>query len=359
MRALRDEINTIDQRLLELFNQRAGLAQRAGTAKEETGKEQKDRVNFHHPQREAQVLARICSRNSGPLSDAQVTHLFRELMSCCLLMQQRMTVAYLGPAGTFTHGAALKHFGSAAATVDLGSIDQVFRKVAAGICNYGVVPVENSTEGVVNHTLDMLVVSRLLICGEVQLPVHHHLLRRPGDQQPLRQIYAHSQTFAQCRSWLDENLPHSKRVHVNSNGEAARRIGNESGCAAIAGSAAADIHALEVQEQNIEDDPNNTTRFLIIGSQSVPASGQDKTTVLFAAPNRAGALCELLNCFTRNEVNMTRIESRPSRQGLWDYIFFVDLEGHIDEPRIDKALEDLKAEAGLCKWLGSYPTALP
>ena len=355
---LRAEINTIDKQLLALFNQRARLAQRVGVLKEGDNNGI-TKATAHCPDREVQILRGISNDNLGPLSNSQVAHLFRELMSYCLLLQHPLHVAYLGPAGTFTHSAVLKHFGHAVRTVDLSSIDRVFRKVASGDCDYGVVPVENSTEGMVNHTLDMLAVSNLLICGEVTLPVHHHLLRKPGERNAAKRIYAHPQSFAQCRNWIDETLPELTRQAVSSNGEAARRASVESDCAAIASATAAAIYGLDIRERNIEDDPHNTTRFLIIGSRSVLPSGQDKTTILFSAPDRAGSLCQLLSCFSHHGVNMTRIESRPSHQGMWNYFFFADLEGHIEEPSVQQAAKKLQREAALYKWLGSYPAALP
>ncbi len=255
--SIRARIDTLDAQIQELIAARARCAQEVAAVKRALG----DNSNFYRPEREAQVLRQVIGRNHGPLTDEVVARLFREIMSACLALEEPLTIAFLGPEGTFTHAAALKHFGSGVRTTPLRAIDEVFREVEAGSADYGVVPVENSTEGVVNHTLDMFLQSPLKICGEVQLRIHHHLIGFIDDIRAIRRVYSHQQSFAQCREWLDLNLPQAQQMAVSSNAEAARLARAEPGCAAIAGQCAADIYQLPVAVANIEDDPNNTTRF--------------------------------------------------------------------------------------------------
>ena len=350
---LRSRIDAIDARLLELISERARVAQDVARVKGES-----DNNNFYRPEREAQVLRNIIRKNQGPLSEEEIARLFREIMSACLALEQVLNIAYLGPEGTFTQAAALKHFGHSVKTTALGSIDQVFREVESGACHYGVVPVENSIEGVVNHTLDMLINSRLLICGEVELRIHHHLLTRAKKLHQIRQVYSHQQSLAQCRGWLDAHLMHAERIDVSSNAEAAKRVAGRKNAAAIAGESAAEYYHLPLLYNNIEDHPDNTTRFLVLGTHDTIPSGKDKTSILFSAPNRPGSLHDMLACFSANNVSMTRIESRPSRLGMWDYVFFVDIEGHIREPQVVVALKKLESMASMVKLLGSYPVAV-
>jgi chorismate mutase/prephenate dehydratase len=287
-----------------------------------------------------------------------MARLFREIMSACLALEEPMKIAFLGPEGTFTQAAALKHFGHSVRAAPLATIDDVFREVEAGECHYGVVPVENSIEGVVNHTLDMFMNSSLKICGEVELRIHHHLLGRDCSIDGLKRVYAHQQALAQCRRWLSNHLPRAEQIALASNAEAARRAADEPGTAAIAGDAAAAIYGLQSLAQNIEDEADNTTRFLIIGHQSTPPSGDDKTSLIFTTPNQPGALYTMLAAFAENGISMMRIESRPSRRGMWDYFFFIDIEGHVKDPAVAKALKDLKDRAAMLKLLGSYPRAV-
>ncbi len=351
LQAIRDRIDSIDRQLLELISQRARCAQEVGHIKQALG----DTSNFYRPEREAQVLRKVMDLNPGPLSSEEIGRLFREIMSACLALEQPLRIAFLGPEGTFTQAAALKHFGHSARTVSLRAIDEVFREVESGLADYGVVPVENSTEGVVNHTLDMFLASPLRICGEVQIRIHHHLCGLVDEPKKITRIYSHQQSLAQCREWLDLNLPNVPRVPVASNGEAARIALNEPGSACITGQGAIDIYRLPVLERNIEDQPDNTTRFLIIGTQPIPASGDDRTTILVSSFNRPGSLQALLAPLADHGLTMTRIESRPSRRGMWDYVFFIDFDGHQDEPAVAAALADLQQEASLFKVLGSYP----
>jgi len=352
---LREQIDAVDERLLKLISQRAELAAGVARVKRQEG----DDGSYYRPEREAQVLRSVIENNTGPLSGEEMARLFREIMSACLALEKPLDIAYLGPEGTFTQAAALKHFGHAVTTRSLGNIDEVFREVEAGGCDYGVVPVENSTEGVINYTLDMFINSPLHICGEVELRIHHHLLGvRGGDIHGIRRIYAHQQALAQCRRWLDSRLPEVEREPVNSNAEAARRVVAESGAAAIAGEAAAEYYDLEIQACNIEDEPDNTTRFLIIGPQYAPPSNDDKTTLIFTTANRSGALYQVLAAFAERNISMTRIESRPSRRGMWDYVFFVDVLGHCQDTALAEALVALEEHASMVKLLGSYPRAV-
>ncbi len=351
---LRNRIDGIDTRLLELISDRARLAKEIAEVKGQT----ENNNSFYRPEREAQVLRKIIEKNSGPLSEEEMARLFREIMSACLAMEQVLNIAYLGPEGTFTQTAALKHFGHSVKTTALGSIDQVFREVESGASHYGVVPIENSIEGVVNHTLDMLINSPLQICGEVELRIHHHLLTKAKKLDQIKQVYSHQQSLAQCRAWLDTHLLDAERIAVSSNGEAARLVSHKNHAASIAGETAAEYYDLPILYRNIEDHPDNTTRFLILGRHDTTPSGKDKTSILFSSPNRPGALHDMLACFAENHVSMTRIESRPSRLGMWDYVFFVDVEGHAQDAKVVAALKKLESVASMVKVLGSYPVAV-
>lgn len=355
LQGLRDRIDTLDRQIQELISERARCALSIATIKQAAG----NCGNFYRPEREAQVLSQVMERNRGPLSNEEMARLFREIMSVCLALEEPLAIAFLGPEGTFTQAAALKHFGRSVRTRSLRAIDEIFREVEAGTADFGVVPVENSTEGVVNHTLDMFLHSTLRICGEVQLRIDHHLISRAGDIHKIRRVYSHPQSLAQCRGWLDLNLRDVERVPVSSNGEAVRLVREEPETAAIAGRCAADIYEMPVLVKNIEDEPNNTTRFLIIGTPRIPPSGhQDKTSLLVASRNRVGALYRLLEPIARHGVNMTRIESRPSRRGIWDYVFFIDMEGHEEDAPVAETLAELQQQASLFRVLGSYPMGL-
>lgn len=349
LQKLRLEIDAIDDALLKLISQRAALAQSIGQLKQ---------GSVYRPEREAQVLRRIKDANPGPLSGEAAARLFREIMSACLALEKPLAVAYLGPQGTFSQAAALKHFGHAAQTQECGSIDDVFRLVAARQVEYGVVPVENSTEGAIGRTLDLLLETPLKICGEVVLRVHQYLLRKQNDLADLKIVYSHAQSFAQCHEWLNQNLPGVQRITVASNAEAARLAATEATAAAIAGETAGEIYGLHTLASNIEDDPNNTTRFLVLGGHDAGPSGRDKTSLVMAAPNKPGAMHDLLGPFARNGVSMSKFESRPSGTGLWEYVFYVDVEGHQQDTRVGHALTELQGLAPLLKILGSYPAAV-
>lgn len=348
----RRKIDELDERIQALISERASYAQKVGRVKD-----QRKDSNFYRPEREAQILRNVRARNGGPLADEAIVRVFREIMSACLALERPLRIAYLGPEGTYTQGAAQKQFGDAASFQSLDTIAGVFREVEADRADYGVVPVENSTEGVVSHTLDMFMRSNLSISGDVEMAIHHQLMARQPDRSGIKRVCAHQQALAQCREWLDVNLPQAERVAVSSNAEAARMAVEDGTLAAIASEAAAERYGLTLIARNVEDDPNNTTRFLVIGKQNVPASGYDKTSLMVAVHNQAGALYRLLEPFARHGVSMTRIESRPSRQSKWDYVFFVDIEGHVSDERVAAALAELKKEAAQLKVLGSYPRA--
>ena len=347
----RDAIDAIDETILKLINERASHAREIG--------EIKGGGVIYRPEREAQVLRRVKDHNPGPLPGESVARLFREIMSECLALEKPLSVAYLGPEGTFTQLAAIKHFGHAAHTVACSSIDEAFRLVESRTLDYVVAPVENSTEGAIGRTLDLMISSPLKICGEVVLRIHHHLLRGAEGTDGIRRVYAHAQALAQCHEWLNKNLPADvERVSVASNAEAARLASEDASTAAIAGQAAAERYSLNKIAENIEDEPNNTTRFLVLGHQDVTPSGKDKTSIIVAAPNRPGAVHSLLAPVADNGVSMTKFESRPSRAGLWDYVFFIDMEGHRSEEHVAKALEGLAERTSFVKVLGSYPVAV-
>lgn len=354
---LRVEIDRIDSEIHSLLNQRASCAQQVAEVKQAAsgGKE----VQYYRPEREAQVLREVMKRNQGPLPDEDVARLFREVMSCCLALERPLTVAYLGPEGTFTHAAALKHFGHFVKAEPLGAIDEVFREVESGQVNYGIVPIENSTEGVVNRTLDSFIDSPLFIAGEVKLRIHHNLLSGTAtDFSEVKRVYAHQQALAQCRKWLDSHCPHVERIAVSSNGKAAKQAMDEPHAAAIASDMAAELYQLNVLAQNIEDHPDNTTRFLIIGSEVVPSSGEDKTSLMVSVKNKPGALYHVLEPFHRHGVNMTRLESRPSNNGTWAYVFYIDFDGHFDDESIQALINDISPDAVEIKHLGSYPVGV-
>lgn len=345
---LRNNIDRLDEEILARLAERARSAQRIGEIK--CG-------NLYRPEREAQVLRRLAEANPGPLPDQAVQRIFREIMSACLALEHPLRVAYLGPAGTFSESAARKHFGSAPALVPTASIDDVFREVEAGNAEYGVVPVENSTEGAVGGTLDLLLANPLKICGEVKLRIHQHLLSKAEGIGAAKRLYSHSQSLAQCHEWLNRNLAHLSRVPVASNAEAARLAAEDPESCAIAGEAAAELYGLNVLAANIEDDPNNSTRFLVIAHHDAGPSGCDRTSLVCSAPNRPGAMHSLLEPLARHGVDMTKLQSRPARGGLWEYVFYVDVDGHREDPEVAAALKELNERAAFVKVLGSYPAA--
>lgn len=354
LQSLREDIDRLDAELQRMLNQRAELAKAVAEVKIASDPD----AQFYRPEREASVLSRIRERNKGPLSDDEMVRIFREVMSACLALEQPMTIAFLGPEGTFTQAAALKHFGHSIGTLASDTVDAVFQAVESGEAHYGVVPVENSTEGVVSHTLDMLMNSPLSICGEVELRIHHYLLGSAKKLEDVSRVYAHQQALAQCRNWLDTHLPQAECLPASSNAEAARLIGDDPSAAAVAGRVAGELYGLQELANNIEDEADNTTRFLVIGKGSTEPSGNDKTSLLVSVHNRPGALTALLQPIARRDISMTRIESRPSRKGLWEYVFFIDLEGHVSDENLASAVAELEQQSAFCKVLGSYPRAV-
>lgn len=353
---VRSQIDAIDAKIHDLISDRARLAQQVGISKNREGKT----VDFYRPEREAQVLRMAKERNKGPLRDEEVLRLFREIMSACLAQQEPLKVAFLGPEGTFTQAAVLNHFGHSVRGLPLGSIDEVFHEVEAASADFGVVPIENSTEGTVNHTLDRFIASPLTICGEVELRIHHSIMGKMSELTKIARICSHAQALAQCRGWLDEHLPEIERVPVSSNGEGARRARDEQGTAAIAGETAAEVYGLKILAADIEDRPDNTTRFFVLGRKLFTPSGDDRTTLLVSIghTDAPGALQRLLQPLADHGVSMTRIESRPSHKKKWDYVFFIDIEGHAHDKPVAKALAELKKRASLFRILGSYPRAV-
>ncbi len=367
LKKIREKIDHLDQQIQLLLNQRAACAKQVADAKL-ADIEADEHVVFYRPEREASVLRKVMVRNEGPISNEEMARLFREIMSACLALEQPMKIAFLGPEGTFTQAAALKHFGHSVKTIPFSTIDEVFREVDAETCHYGVVPVENSTEGVISHTLDILIESPLKICGEVTLRIHHYLMGQQQSLDNIVKIYSHQQSLAQCREWLDSSLPGIVRIAVNSNAEAARLASIETGAVAIASNAAAEIYQLNLLAEKIEDKPDNTTRFIILGKQEVESSGSaskqlndtsfDKTSIMVTSANKSGALFDLLKPIAESGLSMTRIESRPSKSGLWQYLFFIDIDGHSSEPAVAEVLKKIEMQSSLLKILGSYPKAV-
>jgi len=356
LEALRSEIDAVDEQLQVLLNARARLARRAGLSKHPDG----HTVDFYRPEREAEVLRRALERNRGPLRNEEVVRLFREIMSACLAQEEPLKVAFLGPEGTYTQTAVLKHFGHSVRALALPTVDEVFHEVEAGNADFGVVAIENSTEGTIANTLDRLLTSPLHLCGEVELRIHHCLMGRMDSLERIVRVCAHNQALAQCRGWLDEHLAEAERVAVASNAEGARRARDEAGSAAIAGETAAEVYGLNLLVQEIEDRPDNSTRFLVLGRKLFRPSGADRTTLLVSAKDTQspGALHQLLAPLAKHRISMSRIESRPSRRGKWDYVFFIDIEGHAQDAHVAKALSALKTRASLFRVLGSYPRAV-
>ncbi len=353
---IRNRIDAVDRKIQSLINERARYAQQVGISKGELS----SAVDYYRPEREAEVLRAVLERNEGPLRDEEMLRLFREIMSACLAQQDPLKVSYLGPEGTFTQSAVYKHFGHSVRGLPLSTIDEVFQEVESGSADFGVVPIENSTEGTINHTLDMFLTSPLKIGGEVELRIEQHLLGNEDSLDSIVRICAHEQSLAQCRGWLREYLPHVELIGVSSNATGARRARDEQGTAAIGGEAAADVYNLKILVNNIEDRPDNSTRFLVIGRELLASSGEDKTTVLVSTSGTGGAgvLHTLLQPFATHGVSMTRIESRPSRRQNWDYVFFIDLEGHADEPPLKDALAELQKNSSLFRLIGAYPKAV-
>lgn len=349
LKNIRSRIDALDEQLVELLSARARLAQQIGGLKQ---------GSVYRPEREAQVLRHIAQFNPGPLSGRALARVFTEVMSACRALEDSVTVAYLGPQGTFSQEAVLKHFGGGAPAVACASIDEVFRQVETGAVGYGVVPVENSTEGAIGRTLDLLLTTPAKVCGEVMLPVRQCLLGKAKKRTDIRKVYSHPQSLAQCQQWLARNLPHAESIAVVSNAEAAQLAAKDRRAAAIASKTAAALYGLELIARNIEDEPKNTTRFLVIAAQDAAPSGKDKTSLILSTRNVPGAIHDLLKPLAANQVSMTRLESRPARTGLWEYVFYVDIEGHQQNANVAKALAAIGRKASFLKNLGSYPAAV-
>jgi len=358
--AVREQIDAIDRQIQSLINQRAVCAQKVAEIKkaalEASASDTGSGVQYYRPEREAQVLRGVMERNEGPLPPKQVAHIFREIMSSCLALEHPLRVAYLGPEGTFTQQALQKHFGHAVSGLALSGIGDVFEQVERGEADYGVVPVENSTEGMVAHTLDSFMQSSVQICGEVELPISLHLLAKEQDAEITR-ICAHQQALAQSRTWLEHHYPSVELLAVSSNAEAARMAAEDATLAAVAGEIAMDRYALVPLARNIQDLAANTTRFLIIGRERIKPSGRDKTSVVVSTRNKPGALYNILAPFQKAGLSLTRIDSRPSRTETWSYLFFIEFEGHADTPEVGRVLSELEEHTSMLKRLGSYPQA--
>ncbi|MCY4217821.1 MAG: prephenate dehydratase [Gammaproteobacteria bacterium] len=350
----RDQIDTIDLEILKLMNLRLDFAAKIAEIKQE----QKN-PDYYRPEREAQILRRLqqCNRD-GHMSDAAIESLFREVMSITRHSESELSVSVLGPPGTYTEAAARKHFGQAIHIIDHPTIDEIFKSTETGATDFSVVPVENSTEGGVTGTLDRLCTTVLTVCGEINLEINHSLLSKSNSLDQVKVIYAHTQSLGQCRNWIERNCSDAERIPVGSNADAAVKVADEPNSAAIASSIAADRYGLKVLVENIEDDPGNSTRFLVLSKRPTPPSGKDKTSLIVAAANKPGSLVELLMPLWDEKVDMTRLESRPSKIGLWAYVFFIDIIGHQDEEHVDRALQTLRSKAGFYKNLGSYPSAV-
>lgn len=347
--AHRAAIDELDREILARLNQRAKHAQAIGALK--------GGPVAYVPEREAQVLAALQASNAGPLRSEHVSGIFREVVSACRALEQPLRIAYLGPAGTFSHAAVARHFGSAVDALPEAAFDDVFRAAESGRADYAVVPIENSTEGAVGRTMDLMVDTPLAVCGEVKLRVNQNLLSNAGALDRVARVYSHGQSLAQCVKWLAQYLPGVPRIAVASNAEAARLAAAEAGSAAIAGENAGAIYGLATLAAHIEDEPNNTTRFWVLGRQRAGPSGRDETALVMSCPNRPGAVHKLLAPFATHGVSMSRLESRPARTGRWEYLFFVDLVGHRDDPPVAAALAELAQVAPFLKLLGSYPAA--
>ena len=354
---IRKRIDDIDERIQSLINERARFAQAVGISKGDLAAA----VDYYRPEREADVLRRVQSRNEGPLRDEEILRLFREIMSACLAQQEPLKIGFLGPEGTFTQTAVFKHFGHSVRALPFHTIDEIFHEVESGVADFGVVPIENSTEGSVNSTLDMFLTSPLKIAGEIELRIEQHLMGTMTGLDGVERVCAHEQSLAQCRVWLREYLPHAELIGMSSNAAGARRARDEDGTVAIGPEVAANVYDLGILVNNIEDCADNATRFLVVGRELLAASGNDKTTILVSTSDTAvgaGVLHHLLQPLADHGISMTRIESRPSRRKNWDYVFFIDLEGHAQESPAADALAELDKRSSLFRVLGAYPKAV-
>jgi chorismate mutase/prephenate dehydratase len=348
LQPLRSKIDELDAKLVHLLNERTKLVLEIGKIKHASGDE------IYAPEREEAVLRRVTGKNQGPLTEESLRAIYREVMSSALALEKPLVIAFLGPQATYSHMAAVKKFGASLRYEPLPSITDVFTEVAKGRADYGVVPIENSTEGAVTHTYDMFVDSELKVCAQIVLPIRHNLMAAcPRDQ--IKKIYSIAQVFAQCRQWLQLNMPHAELVEVSSSTRAAEIAKGEPNAGALASALAAELYGLTVYDPNIQDSSENVTRFLVIGRKYPPRTGNDKTSIMFAVQDRVGALHDCISSFKKFKINMTKIESRPSRKKAWEYYFFVDFNGHCDDARVKKSLAELAKHTMFVKILGSYP----
>ncbi|MEA3369688.1 MAG: prephenate dehydratase [Candidatus Ratteibacteria bacterium] len=345
---LRQKIDKIDAGIIQLINERARMVIEIGSLKKRQGKD------IYVPEREQSVYRKLIKKNKGPMSSPALKSIYKEIMANSLALEKPLSISYLGPQATFTHMAAREKFGVQSKYIPARSIKDCFAEVTKGRADYAVVPIENSTEGAVNHTLDMFVDSDLVVCAEIFLDVSHYLLSNTPTGK-IRKIYSNRQAIAQCRNWLEDNLPNAKLVEAASTSEGARKSRREKDAAAIASKLASLIYDLNIAAEKIEDVAGNVTRFLVIGKTLAKSTGRDRTSLMFSIKDRPGALYRMLKPFALNKINLTKIESRPSRKKAWDYIFFVDLDGHLMDVRVKKALKELERECRYLKILGSYP----
>lgn len=351
---IRNRIDEIDQSIQDLVSERASCAAQVAKVKQQQG----ETGHFYRPEREAQVLRAVMERNEGPLTDESIAGIFREIMAACLAHEKPLKVAFLGPEGTYTHSAAVKHFGSLIETQPVESIEEVFRIVEADGANFGVVPVENSSAGVINHTLDLFMKSSLTISGEVALRIRHNLLSKVESLDKIERVYAHQQSLLQCNQWLDKNLPNAERIAMSSNAQAVLQANENKAAASIGGVMAAELYQVPILATDIEDEPDNTTRFAVIGQHRSPPSGDDRTSLLVFVHNKPGSLFDLLKPLASRGISMSNIESRPSRRGVWDYVFFIDIDGHRDDEIVRQAITDIEKASAMVTILGSYPKAV-
>ncbi len=350
LEALRKKIDELDAELVRVLNDRARMVLEIGKLKQSQGEE------VYVPAREQEVLKRVADLNQGPLPEQSLNSIYREIMSASLALERRVAIAYLGPPATFTHMAARQKFGGSIDYLEAETISDVFALVEKRTADYGVVPIENSTDGAVTHTLDEFAGTPLKICSEIYLPISNCLLSK-GPREKIKKLYSRPEVFAQCRRWIQEHLSGVELIPTSSTSRAAEIVSRESGSAALAGPLAAELYGLNVLEQDVQDLGGNTTRFLVIGKEYSKMTGNDKTSLLFAVKHRVGALYEALSAFKKSNINMTKIESRPSKTKAWEYYFFVDIEGHADDARVQKALSELTEHCSLMTVLGSYPKA--
>jgi len=349
---LRQKIDAIDDQILELLNRRSALVIEVGRLKAKNG------LPFFVPSRERAIYDRLAASNPGPFPSTAIRSVYREIISASLSLEQPLSVAYLGPKATFTQEAAIRQFGLSARFVPAKSIPAVFDEVLRGRADYGVVPVENSNEGIVSHTLDMFLDSDLKIYAEILLEVSQSLLSLSGRLEDVQKVVSHPHALAQCRNWLEEHFPDVPQMDVSSTARAAEMAMEDGGCAALASEMAATLYGLRVIQRKIEDNPNNFTRFLVISRTSPQASGHDKTSLMFAVRDAPGILCRMLEPFRKRNINLTKIESRPIKKKAWEYVFFLDLEGHLSQPEIAAAVEELRSHCQFVKVLGSYPRTI-